>query len=235
MSLPNVVSIKDGLESLDKLYKTVNEIFKDDGNPKRQILVQITNNTDRKLQLAGAYLGAGVIPSKGGSVWQAPFTIDPKEVALIPVESAGWSAQSCFAYGFKLKKDDVQSAQAMFLLYAYNPKVGYNYAGWHNVSGNEFITQKEWGKAQQTDGQYPGNTLCEKATNGTGPDWQVEASHSPTAQYHFNEEWVMKRTATRETIEGKTDVSRLRIDFTFECSKNELEKISQSKQMKSLA
>lgn len=224
----NVVSIKEGLESLGKLYDTVDKLFKDNGNPKRQILCQITNNTsDRTLMLAGSHTGAGVIASKGDTVWRAPFQLAPKEATLIPIESAGWSAQCCFAYGFALKEmEKDKSAHAMFLLYAYNPRVGYNYAGWHNVAeSEEFITASEFKDASDNQGLYAGTRLCEKAQAGTGPNWQQDASHNPTAQYHFTNDILMRRTASRETVKGETDVSRLRIDFSFEDSAPELNQI----------
>ncbi|MBQ4835440.1 hypothetical protein [Pseudoalteromonas luteoviolacea] len=231
MYLPNVVSIEQGLTSLKNLHDKVNNIFKDDGNPKRQILVQIKNKTDRQLLLAGSHIGAGVIASKGEDVWEAPFILEPKTAALIPVESAGWSAQSCFAYGFSLKKDSTNSAHAMFLLYSYNPRIGYNYGGIHNISEKEFLTNEDWQQAKVNEGKYGGNSACQEAVTGTGPDWQVDVSHSPTGEFHVNEDLIIRRTATRETIEGKTDVSRLRINFTFENSKEANEKIANEMMM----
>ncbi|MEY8214270.1 MAG: hypothetical protein RPR97_07275, partial [Colwellia sp.] len=219
MTLPiNVVSIKEGLEGLQKLYNTAKDIFKESGNPKRQIYFQVTNKSEKTLELAGSSIGAGVIATQGVAVWKAPFKLEPQQATLIPIESSGFSAQGCFSYGLRLKDDiEVASSHFMFLLYAYNPRVGYNYGGWHNIAGDdEVLTGEQWRQAIDDRGQYAGNNACSEATSGAGPDWQDDVTHSPTAQYHFNDNLVLKRSASREAVKGELDVSILKIDFTIE-------------------
>ena len=192
---------------LNEILKETAKTFTPGGCQTQMVII---NKTDFTLARSGSHVGAGDVMSRDEtSDWGPPTMLEPQTINVMLVDSDGGSSQLCAAYGLPVEDD----RHRLMMFYAYNPKMdSHMYAGFHNpVPHDGTLSAQEWKDSRFDQGKYPGNTLCEDANDGTGPDWQKDVTSHPTNFFELSPLNIELRCSRKETDDG----SRLVAIFTL--------------------